>query len=135
MDSYEPLPTSKKTEGFRILVINPGSTSTKVAVFEDERPLEVASIRHKPEELSQFEQIVDQKDFRTNLVLDWLQEKAIPFRFDAIIGRGGLAKPVAGGVYKVNRKMCYDTYYAMRKHACNLGCIIAYELAAKQKSP
>ena len=42
---------------------------------------------------------------------------------------------MAGGVYKVNRKMCYDTYYAMRKHACNLGCIIAYELAAKQKSP
>ena len=135
MNPYEPLAPNGKKEGFRILVINPGSTSTKVAVFEDERPLEIATIRHKPEELLQFEQIVDQKDFRTNLVLDWLQEKAIPFRFDAIIGRGGLAKPIAGGVYKVNRKMCYDTYYAMRKHACNLGCIIAYELAAKQKTP
>ena len=105
MNPYEPLAPNGKKEGFRILVINPGSTSTKVAVFEDERPLEIATIRHKPEELLQFEQIVDQKDFRTNLVLDWLQEKAIPFRFDAIIGRGGLAKPIAGGVYTVNRKM------------------------------
>ena len=135
MNPNVPLAPNGKKAGFRILVINPGSTSTKVAVFEDEQPLDIGTIRHKPEELRPFEQIVDQKDFRTNIVLDWLQEKAIPFRFDAIIGRGGLAKPVAGGVYKVNRKMCYDTYYAMRKHACNLGCIIAYELAAKQKSP
>lgn len=120
-----------ETPGFRILVINPGSTSTKVAVYIGDSPLQVSTIRHKPEELKLFEQVVDQKDFRRQIILDWLKENNIPFCFDAIIGRGGLAKPVPGGVYRVNRKMCYDTYSAMRKHACNLGCIIAAELAAK----
>ena len=120
-----------ETPGFRILVINPGSTSTKVAVYIGDSPLQVSTIRHKPEELKLFEQVVDQKDFRRQILLDWLKENNIPFCFDAIIGRGGLAKPVPGGVYRVNRKMCYDTYSAMRKHACNLGCIIAAELAAK----
>ena len=120
-----------ETPGFRILVINPGSTSTKVAVYIGDSPLQVSTIRHKPEELKLFEQVVDQKDFRQQIILDWLKENNIPFCFDAIIGRGGLAKPVPGGVYRVNRKMCYDTYSAMRKHACNLGCIISAELAAK----
>ena len=120
-----------ETPGFRILVINPGSTSTKVAVYIGDSPLQVSTIRHKPEELKLFEQVVDQKDFRRQIILDWLKKNNIPFCFDAIIGRGGLAKPVPGGVYRVNRKMCYDTYSAMRKHACNLGCIIAAELAAK----
>ena len=120
-----------ETPGFRILVINPGSTSTKVAVYIGDSPLQVSTIRHKPEELKLFEQVVDQKDFRRQIILDWLKENNIPFCFDAIIGRGGLAKPVPGGVYRVNRKMCYDTYSAMRKHACKLGCIIAAELAAK----
>lgn len=120
--------------GYRILVINPGSTSTKVAVYIDEHPLHISTIRHSPEELKEFNQIVDQREFRKNLVLDWLQKNDIPFEFDAIIGRGGLAKPIPGGVYHVNRKMCFDTYYAMRKHACNLGCIIAAELAQMQKN-
>lgn len=123
-----------ESPGYRVLVINPGSTSTKVAVYVDEHPLRVSAIRHTPEELKQFDQIVDQREFRKNLVLDWLKQNDIPFQFDAIIGRGGLAKPIPGGVYHVNRKMCYDTYYAMRKHACNLGCIIAAELASMQKN-
>lgn len=121
-----------QSPSYRILVINPGSTSTKVAVYVDERPLHVSTIRHTPEELKAFEQVVDQRDFRKQLVLNWLEANNIPFCFDAIIGRGGLAKPIPGGVYRVNRKMCYDTYYAMRKHACNLGCIIAFELAEAQ---
>ncbi len=131
----EPVLTPDDMPGYRILVINPGSTSTKVAVYVNDTALHISTIRHKPEELLPFEQIVDQRDFRTRIVLDWLEENHIPLRFDAIIGRGGLAKPVAGGVYRVNRKMCYDTYNAMRKHACNLGCIIAYELAMKQAKP
>ena len=131
----EPVLKPGDTQGYRILVINPGSTSTKVAVYVDDTPLHVSTIRHKPEELLPFEQIVDQRDFRTRIVHDWLEEKQIPLRFDAIIGRGGLAKPVSGGMYRVNRKMCYDTYSAMRKPACNLGCIIAYELAMKQAKP
>lgn len=117
---------------YRILVINPGSTSTKVAVYINESPLCVTTIRHSVEELAKYDQIIDQHDFRRQLVIDWLRANDIPFEFDAIIGRGGLIKPIPGGVYRVNRKMCYETYYALRKHACNLGCIIAYELAKEQ---
>lgn len=117
---------------YHILVINPGSTSTKVAVYEDERPLCVSTIRHTPDELAAYTQIIDQHDFRRQLVTDWLAQNNIPLRFDAIIGRGGLIKPIPGGVYRVNRKMCFETYYALRKHACNLGCILAYELAKEQ---
>ena len=116
----------------RILVINPGSTSTKVAVYEDERSLVVSTIRHTPEELQPFKQAIDQHEFRKQLVLNWLQANGFTLSFDAIIGRGGLAKPIPGGTYRVNRKMCYDTYYALRKHACNLGCLLAYELAKMQ---
>ena len=118
----------------RILVINPGSTSTKVGVYINEQPLCVSTIRHTVEELMQYEQIIDQHDFRQQLVIDWLNANDIPFEFDAIIGRGGLIKPIPGGVYRVNRKMVYETYYALRKHACNLGCIIAYELAKQQQN-
>lgn len=119
----------------KVLVINPGSTSTKVGVYEDERPVLVATIRHRREELEKFEQIVDQWGFRRELIVAELKKSNIEMQFDAVIGRGGLAKPIPGGVYRVNRKMCYDTYYAMRKHACNLGCIIAYELAHEQAKP
>lgn len=117
-----------------ILVINPGSTSTKVGVYINEQPLCVSTIRHTVEELMQYEQIIDQHDFRQQLVIDWLKANDIPFGFDAIIGRGGLIKPIPSGVYRVNRKMVYETYYALRKHACNLGCIIAYELAKQQQN-
>ncbi len=114
-----------------ILVINPGSTSTKIAVYEDEKPIMLSNIKHTREELAQFEKITDQHDFRKQLVLQELQKMGIPFRFDAIIGRGGLAKPIEGGVYAINEKMRTDTHMAMRKHACNLGCLIASELAAE----
>lgn len=117
---------------YRILVINPGSTSTKIGVYDDACPLFVTTVRHTADELAQFEQIVDQHDFRRRWVLDTLSAHGIPLQFDAIIGRGGLVKPIAGGVYLVNRKMCYETYYALRKHACNLGCILAAELATLQ---
>lgn len=125
---------NKKEMFHRILVINPGSTSTKVGVYINEQPLCVSTIRHTVEELMQYEQIIDQHDFRQQLVIDWLKANDIPFEFDAIIGRGGLIKPIPGGVYRVNRKMVYETYYALRKHACNLGCIIAYELAKQQQN-
>ena len=123
--------TSKKKFGTTILVVNPGSTSTKIAVYEDEKPILLRNIRHSVEELKQFKQAVDQREFRRDLVIKELKAMDIPLQFDAIIGRGGLAKPIEGGVYRVNEKMCKDTYHAMRKHACNLGCIIAYELAIR----
>ena len=113
-----------------ILAINPGSTSTKIAVYKDETPLLVNNIRHTVEELRQYPRIIDQFEFRKNLVLQSLQAHNIPFDFDAIIGRGGLLKPIPGGVYEVNDAMLNDIIHAMRSHACNLGCLIASELAA-----
>ena len=113
----------------RILAINPGSTSTKIAVYEDTTPLLVRNIRHSVGELSHFPRVIDQFEFRKNLVIEALKENGIPFEFDAIVGRGGLLKPIPGGVYEVNDAMLDDITHAMRSHACNLGCLIASELA------
>lgn len=114
----------------KILAINPGSTSTKIAVYENETPLLVRNIRHTVEELSVFPEVMDQFEYRKSLVLGELQANGIPFRFDAVIGRGGLVKPIPGGVYEVNEAMKRDTLHAMRTHACNLGGLVADELAA-----
>lgn len=113
----------------KILVINPGSTSTKIAVYENETPLLVRNIRHTVDELAPFTTIADQFEFRKSLVLSQLEKEGIPFAFDAIIGRGGLVKPIPGGVYEVNEAMKQDTLHAMRTHACNLGGLIADDLA------
>lgn len=114
----------------KILAINPGSTSTKIAVYEDETPLLVRNIRHTVDELARFPNVIDQFDFRRSLVLRELEAIGIPLAFDAIIGRGGLVKPIPGGVYEVNEAMKQDTLHAMRTHACNLGGLIAEELAS-----
>ena len=78
----------------RILAINPGSTSTKIAVFDDETPILVRNIVHSPEELAPFDDVIEQQDFRRQLVLDELKKADIPVAFDAVIGRGGLVKPL-----------------------------------------
>lgn len=116
----------------KILVINPGSTSTKMAVFEDESPVLVRNIVHSPEQLAQFDDVIEQQDFRRQLVLDELQQAGIAMEFDAVIGRGGLVKPLEGGVYEINDLMIQDTHsgIALHNHACNLGCLIAHEIAA-----
>ncbi len=112
-----------------ILVINPGSTSTKIAVYEDEKQILKKNISHSIEELSAYENIIDQYEFRKNLVVKEVNEAGIPFKFDAVIGRGGLAKPVEGGVYEINQRMIDDTRATLHHHACNLGCIISFEIA------
>ena len=114
----------------KILVINPGSTSTKIAVYEDESPVLVRTIRHSIDELSVHPNVMDQFEFRKKVVLQELDKDNIPFAFDAIIGRGGLVKPIHGGVYEVNEAMKRDTQNAMHTHACNLGGLIADELAS-----
>ena len=115
----------------KILVINPGSTSTKMAVYEDEQPILLRNITHTAEELAPFDAITEQQDFRKQLVLDELAAADIPLEFDAVIGRGGLVKPIAGGVYEINQQMIDDTLHGcvMHNHACNLGCLIAHEIA------
>ena len=116
----------------KILVINPGSTSTKMAVYKDEKPILLRHIAHTAEELAPFGDITEQQSFRRQLVLDELLQANIPLDFDAVIGRGGLVKPIAGGVYEINQKMIDDTLHGcvMHNHACNLGCLIAHEIAA-----
>lgn len=113
----------------KILAINPGSTSTKIAVYEDKHAVLLHTIRHSIEELSPYKHITEQFEFRKSLVLQALEENKIPFLFDAIIGRGGLVKPIAGGVYEVNEALIYDLQHATRQHASNLGGLIAVELA------
>ena len=115
-----------------ILVINPGSTSTKTAVYENEQPVLLRNITHSAESLAPFGNITEQQAFRRQLVLDELQRSGIPLQFDAVIGRGGLVKPISGGVYEINQRMIDDTLHGcvMHSHACNLGCLIAYEIAA-----
>lgn len=114
-----------------ILAINPGSTSTKMAVYEDEKPLILRNISHSQEDLAPFDDVIEQHDYRKQLVLDELQRVGVPLKFDAVIGRGGLVKPIAGGVYEINDTMLKDTYsgIAMHNHACNLGCLIAHDIA------
>ena len=116
----------------KILVINPGSTSTKIAVFDDESPILVRTIAHSADELAHFDDVIEQQDFRKQLVLDELRQADIPVEFDAVIGRGGLVKPLEGGVYEINDLMIQDTHsgIALHNHACNLGCLIAHEIAS-----
>jgi butyrate kinase len=115
----------------KILVINPGSTSTKVAIFEDEEQVESKTIRHSPEELSKFKTLWEQFDFRLNLVLEFLKERNLkPSDFSAVAGIGGLLKPVKGGTYKVNEEMLNDARNNFQgEHPSNLGCVLAYEIA------
>lgn len=113
----------------RILVINPGSTSTKTAVYEGEDLIFNRTIRYSLEELSPYPHITDQFQFRKTGILQMLKEADISLEFQVIIGRGGLLKPIPGGVYEVNEKMIRDLRNAPREHASNLGGLIAQELA------
>jgi len=115
----------------KILAINPGSTSTKIAVFEDKTPVFIQTIRHSKEELENFPRITDQMAFRKNLVLSQLQEDEINLdTIRIVMGRGGLLKPVESGVYAVNDKMIKDLASCVYgEHASNLGGLIAYDIA------
>lgn len=112
----------------RILTINPGSTSTKIAVFDDTTPILVENIKHSIDELSAFKCISEQFEFRRDLVLSALQKHDLDLNFDAIVARGGLIKPIEGGVYEINDIMVSEMEHPMREHACNLASRIAYDL-------
>lgn len=115
---------------YKILAINPGSTSTKIAVYEDEKPVFNTSLAHTPEELASFSQVIDQFEWRKDLIEKVLQENNIDIRsFDAIIGRGGIVSPIESGVYEVNDDLRHDLRHARMQHASNLGGLIAGEIA------
>ena len=113
------------------LIINPGSTSTKLGVFEDEELLMDETLRHSTEEIAQYPNIIAQKDFRKNIILNFLKDKNIDVNsFNVIVGRGGLVKPIPGGTYEVTDALIKDLTEAKRgEHASNLGGIIAKEIA------
>lgn len=115
----------------RLLIINPGSTSTKIAVFEDEREILSENISHSAEELAPYNRIVDQKGFRKDIILKTLQAHAVaPASLAAVVGRGGLLVPIPSGVYRVNERMIEDLYQGVQgEHASNLGGLIADEIA------
>lgn len=113
----------------KILVINPGSTTTKVAVYADREIVWNDTLHHSVEELSRYSAINDQLPMRLRSVTAALADAGIDLRFDAVIGRGGLLKPTPGGVYEVTELMRRDLLNSPLHHACNLGGIIADDIA------
>lgn len=112
------------------LIINPGSTSTKIGVFEDETLLFEETLRHSTEEISQYASIVDQKDFRKKIITDLLAEKNFDIKsLNVIVGRGGMLKPIPGGTYEVTDALLNDLKIGVQgQHASNLGGILAREI-------
>lgn len=115
---------------FKILAINPGSTSTKISVFQDEIEIFTETIRHSAEDIHQFEKIIDQFEFRKKIIEKLLNEnKLLSERLDAVVGRGGLLRPLSGGTYIVGDAVLRDLRAGVSgEHASNLGGIIAHEI-------
>lgn len=115
----------------KTLVINPGSTSTKIGIFEDETLLFDETLRHSTEEIARYESIIAQKDFRRDIILDFLKSKDFDVNsLDVVVGRGGMLKPIPGGTYAVNDALVRDLEIGVSgQHASNLGGILAKEIA------
>ena len=119
-------------EDFRILAINPGSTSTKIAVYQNMNPIFVKNITHPSEEIAQFEHVADQFHFRKEIILQQLQEADIHIDdLQAVVGRGGLLKPIPSGIYEVDDAMIADLLSSpFGEHASNLGALMADMMVA-----
>ena len=115
----------------RVIAINPGSTSTKIAIYQNLEAIFLKTIRHSAEELAVFPRITDQYKFRKEIILNQIHEAGIDLlNVRIVMGRGGLLKPVESGVYEVNEAMVNDLQHrTFREHASNLGGLIAYDLA------
>ena len=119
---------------YNILAINPGSTSTKVALYQEERLSWESTLRHSAEELARFPAVLDQLDWRRGLILQTMRDNHFEINdLSAVIGRGGLVRPIPAGVYEVNSRMRYDLRHAPMKHACNLGGLLAAQIAHMAK--
>ncbi len=120
----------------KILVINPGSTSTKVAVFDDAKVCFDAEVRHPRESIDRFSSVMDQKEFRSASVMRLIKDELKKGLPDIVVGRGGLLKPIPGGPYSINDDMIADLENARYgAHPCNLGAMIARELAEEWGIP
>jgi len=122
----------------RLLVINPGSTSTKIGIYDDEQSLFVETLRHSSQEIAAFPHILDQYDFRLKAVLSFLEGKQIPLdSLSAVVGRGGVLRPIPSGTYQVNDKMVAELSdrNKEREHASNLGGMLARDIAGQVGVP
>ncbi len=117
---------------YKILAINPGSTTTKIVVFDNEKEIFARTLRHSLHDLQPYKRVVDQFEFRKRLIVDALSEAHIDIQsFSAVIGRGGLVKPIPSGVYEVNEMLKRDLTQSPRgDHASNLGGLLAADIAA-----
>lgn len=122
---------------YKLLIINPGSTSTKIGVYEDEKQLFEETLRHSSEEIGQYETIYSQFEFRKEVILNVLKENDFDITtLNAVVGRGGMLKPIAGGTYAVNDVLLEDLKVGVQgQHASNLGGIIANEIAKELNVP
>jgi butyrate kinase len=116
---------------YHVLAINPGSTSTKIAVFVNTKIIFLKNIPHKCEELQKFKRISDQFKYRQEIILEELKNANIDIQnIQAVVGRGGLLKPIKSGIYNINEQMKKDLLEGvLREHASNLGGLIADEIA------
>ncbi len=122
---------------FKILSINPGSTSTKIALFQNEELIFEETLRHSMEEITSFNSIPEQKHFRKNIIEETIRKNNInESEISAVVGRGGLLKPIQGGTYIVNDQMIDDLNEGvMGQHASNLGGILAKEIGDRLNIP
>ena len=120
-----------------VIVVNPGSTSTKLAVYREQECLASKTINHPKSELAAFAHVIDQYEFRRDAVLSFLADEQIDLATClAVAGRGGLTKPLSGGVYRVNAKMLRDLRSGKwGEHPSNLGAPIAHEIGKRCKAP
>ena len=122
---------------YKILIINPGSTSTKIGVYEDEKELLEETLRHSTEEIAKYDTIYDQREFRKEVILNVLKEKNFDIKtLDVVVGRGGMLKPIPGGTYAVSDKLVEDLKVGVQgQHASNLGGILAKEIGDELNVP
>lgn len=116
---------------YKLLIINPGSTSTKIGVYEDEKEIFVETLRHSSDEIAKYDSIFEQKEFRKSVIMNVLKENNFDVNtLDAVVGRGGMLKPIPGGTYEVNESLLNDLKVGVQgEHASNLGGILANEIA------
>lgn len=121
----------------RILVINPGSTSTKIAVYDDEEPVFIQTARHTADELAKFPRLTDQYEFRLACVLGLLEERQVPLSsLAAVVGRGGILGPLTSGTYHIRQSMVDELRRPQTlEHASNLGAPLALEIASRAGVP
>lgn len=122
---------------YKILIINPGSTSTKIGVYEDEKEILEETLRHSTEEISKYATIFDQREFRKEVILKVLKDKNFDIKtLDVVVGRGGMLKPIPGGTYAVSDTLIEDLKVGVQgQHASNLGGILAREIADELNLP